>query len=108
MSPFSIVSLRNDGYESVWTMLCSALQLRTWYGLFVGDLEAVLREEDVEEGKEDQSRQTTIFKVEAKALHYVEAPQIYQSGLQVKRLNHLSGAESATHFCGMVYHLGRC
>lgn len=49
------------------------------------------------EGEEVQSIRTTVFKVEAKAIHYSCAPGIYKSSPQVQSLQHMSVGLGAIH-----------
>lgn len=81
-------------------MFCSALQFRTktWYQLLVHEVKAIVKEEDMVKGEEVWRHRTTGFEVESKAWHCVRALEIYQSGLQVKRLQHMFAGPCVIYF----------
>lgn len=71
-------------------LFCSAMQFKMRYELLVGEVENVVKEENVVEGAKVQSQRTPVFKLGANALHYVPVPSIYHSNLRLKRLKHIS------------------
>lgn len=79
-------------------LLCSALQFITWYELFVGSFEGVVKERDGVEGKETKRHGTTVFEVDAKMLPYSQALGTCQGDPPVKRLKYTSVAECAILF----------
>lgn len=69
-----------------------ALQFQTWYQLLFGDVEEVMTHDlDLESG-EPTTRMMTIVKVEARALHRMRAPGIYNSDPRVKARENMSVA----------------
>lgn len=48
---------------------CSALKFKAWYGLFVGEIEEVVKHEQIVESEMPAIQKMTVFEVEAKSLH---------------------------------------
>lgn len=55
-----------------WHMFCSSLQLKTRYGLLVGDVEEVLNHKRVLEYEEPDTQATTASEVKSKAWYYLQ------------------------------------
>lgn len=63
-------------------MFCPALQFKTfktWYDLFVRDVEKEVKHKQVLESKEHATQTMNVFEVEAKAFHFVKALGIHSS-----------------------------
>lgn len=67
-------------------MFCSALQFQTWCELSLGEAEEVVTKEQGLESGEPGTKTRNVFEVEAKELHHVQAPRIYNCDTQIKRL----------------------
>lgn len=75
-------------------------QFKTTNELIVGEIEEVVdptKEEDLLMLDDPGPQMNTMFEVNAKAVHYVRVPRIYQSDPQVKCLYHISFAYCAMH-----------
>lgn len=60
-------------------MFFFAMQIKTWYDLLIGEVDKVLRLEEVLESKEPAIQKTIVFGVKSKASHYVQGPRINSS-----------------------------
>lgn len=72
------VAFGSDGCWSAWApvLLNAAVQNVVW--TVPGEVEDVVKKEDVVGGWEVQYQRTTVFEVGAKVLHYVRAPGIFE------------------------------
>lgn len=79
-------------------VLCSALQAKAWYQLFIGEVNEVVRSTQVLESEDFANQKSPVFEVKVKALHLMKALGIYNSDHTVKRLSHTFFAVCAIFF----------
>lgn len=77
---------------------CSAWKLKTWYNPLVWGVGEVVNLKEVPQFEESATQTTTVFKLDAKVLHYVTAPGIYRSETQINLLLPMFVAQFAVYF----------
>lgn len=65
----------------------------------VGEVDEVLKEEDLVDGKLAQSQRAPYFKLDVTALHNVRAPKISHTDQPLNHTQHTSVAEWVIYFC---------
>lgn len=63
-------------------MSCSTLQFKTWYDLLVEELQEVVKHGKLQKSKDTATQAMTVFQVEKKSFHYVQAPGMLRSDLE--------------------------
>lgn len=71
------------------------LQLKTWNELLSGKVEQEVKQKQFPGSGEPATQTMSAFEVEAKEVHWLQAPEIYTSDNRVKMLQHISVHEGA-------------
>lgn len=80
-------------------LFCFSLRFKTWYELFVLEIENFVQEGDAVENEEVWSLIKTVFKVGSNTLQFVWAWDISPTDMLERRLKYMPGPESTIHFC---------
>lgn len=79
-------------------LFCLVLQFKKGYEQLVSEVEDVEIDKDAKENEKARSQRPAAFKMESKAIYYVQALEIHRSGQRLKGLKLIFVAECATHF----------
>lgn len=71
-------------------MVCTALYIKTWYDLFVKEVESLLNHDKFLEFEGSAAQKKTIFEVKTRELPYVCVSRIFDSDFHLKRVRHIA------------------